>query len=207
MLWYGRESSGKRLLEARNAAIVKQEAPIDDASVDQFFKERTDPTNTAAWQDIIANMVSGDFLTSFKGLEILGLSQVPTGYPMVVPHIVAIAMDHMAIVLLKDAIEYDVLNEVDLQLLLPKIVTSINISEDWKATIAGERGFALQIFNDPSKAKASGVSFLLGRSRDALRYMELSDEAMAIAASHDMINCMWVFYSERSHHARIITTS
>ena len=99
---------------------------------------------------------------------------------MVSPQMVAISIDNFAIGLLRDAIEYDVLNEADLRLLLPKILSAINISEDWKATIAGERGFALPIFTDPSKARASGVSFILGRSRDALRYLDISDEAMEI---------------------------
>ena len=109
---------------------------------------------------------------------LLGLSQVPTGYPIVVSQLVAIAMDHMAIGLLKDAIEYDVLNEADLQLLLPKVLSAVNMSDDWKATISGERGSALPIFTDPTKARALGVPFIPGRSRDALRYLDISDEVM-----------------------------
>lgn len=273
-LWYGRESSGNRLLAARKASITKQGLPIDDASMDQFFKDRTDPTNAAAWQGIFATMKTEDFKASLNGVAILtgvvedrivpdhewkaeaaslaflekwktlhakvvqlsidakpvrfptvfdsfntrltevqelrqvakllelqgrvglrarnstvvrenvdallGLSQIPTGYPISVPQLVAIAIDGIAIGLLKDAIEYDVLNEADLQLRLPKVLSTVNMSEDWKATIAGERGLALPIFTDPKKARALRVSSIPGRSRDALRYLDLTDEVMEI---------------------------
>ena len=274
MLWYGRESSGNRLLAARKSSITKQGLPIDDASLDQFFKDRTDPTNAAAWKDIFATMETEDFKTSLNGVAILsgvveerivpdhewkaesaslaflekwkslhaevvqlsidakpvrfptvfdsfktlltevqelrqvarllelqgrvglrarnstvvrenvdsmlGLSQVPTGYPILVSQLVVIAIDGIAMGLLKDAIEYDVLNEADLQLLLPKVLVAVYLSEDWRATIAGERGIALPIFTDPKKARALGVSSFPSRSRDALLYLNLSDKVMEI---------------------------
>ena len=280
MLWYGRQSSGNRLLTAREASIRKQGLPIDDASVDQFFKDRTDSTNAAAWQGILATMKTEDFKASLNGVGILtgvveerivpdhewkeeaaslaflekwktlhaeavqlsidakpvrfpavfdsyntqltyktlvteareliqvakllelqgrvglrarsstvvrenvdamlGLSQVPTGYPILVSQLGAIAIDGIAIGLLKDAIEYDVLNEADLQRLLLKVLSAVNMSEDWKATIAGERGMALPIFTDPKKARAIGIPSIPGRSRDALLYLDLTDEVMEI---------------------------
>lgn len=274
MLWVGRESAGNRLLAARKATITKQGLPIDDASMDQFFKDRTDPTNAAAWQGILATMKTEDFKTSLKGVAILtdvveerivpdhewkeeaaslaflekwktlrtevvqlsidakpvrfptifdsfstllnevqelrqvakllelqgrvglrarnstivrenvdallGLSQVPTGYPDLVSQLVAIAIDGIAIGLLKDALEYDVLDEADLQKLLPKILSAVKLNGDWKATVAGERGLTLPIFTDPEKAKAIGITSVPSRARDALLYLDLTDEVLEI---------------------------
>ena len=274
MLWVGRDSAGNRLLAARKATITKQGLPIDNASMDQFFKDRSDPTNAAAWQGILATLKTEDFKTSLKGVAILtdvveerivpdhewkeeaaslaflekwktlrtevvqlsidakpvrfptifdsfstllnevqelrqvakllehqgrvglrarnstivrenvdallGLSQVPTGYPYVVSQLVSIAIDGIAIGLLKDALEYDILDEADLQKLLPKILSAVKLNGDWKATIAGERGLTLPIFTDPKKAKALGITSVPSRARDALLYLDLTDEVLEI---------------------------
>jgi hypothetical protein len=272
LLWWGRESSGNRRLAARKATITKQGLPIDDASMDRFYKDRTDPTNTAAWQGILATMASEDFKSSLDGVAILlvaseepilpghewkeeaasvaflekwktlhadavqlsidakpvrfptvfdsfntplteiqnlrevarllelkgrvglrssdsavvrenvdalmGLSRVPTGYPFLVSQLVSIAMDGIGVGLLKDAIEYDVLNEADLQVLLPKVLAAANVGNDWRETVAGERGMALPVFTDSRKASSVGLPSIPGRSHDALLYLDLTDGVM-----------------------------
>lgn len=272
LLWFGRESSGKRRLAARKANIVKQGLPIDDASLDKYYRDRTDPKNAAAWKSVFATMASEDFKSSLKGVAILsesseqpivpdhewteeadsiaflkkwktlhaeavqlsidakpvqfptvfdsfntmlneiqelrqvarllelqgrvglrardsaivrenidaslGLSKVPSGSPTLVSQLVSIAIDGIGIGLLKDSLEYDVLNEADLKILLPKVQLDINLGDEWRMTIAGERAMALPVFSDPTKARAVGLPSLPGRSHDALIYLDLSDEVM-----------------------------
>ena len=278
LLWFGRESSGNRRLAARKASIVKQGLPIDDASMDQFYRDRTDPKNVAAWKSVLATMASEDFKASLKGVAILsvtseqpiipdqewneeadsiaflekwktlhaeavqlsidskpvqlpivfdsfntlltevqelrqvarflelqgrvglrardsaivrenidallGLSKVPTGCPCLVSQLVAIAMDGIAMGLLKDALEYDVLNEGDLKILLLKVLLDVNVGDEWKMTIAGERAMALPIFTDTTKARAAGIASIPGRSRDALLYLDLSEEVMEVSSEN-----------------------
>ena len=274
LLWSARESSGNRRLAARKASMVKQGMPIDDETMEQFFKDRTDPTNLAAWQKVIATIASAEyqestkdvvssrhirlgmniperiipdapwndeaeslsFLDKWKSLHaevvqlsidakpirfptnfnstntllpevqsltqvagllelqgrvglrernstvvrenleaLLGLSNIPTGFPSLVSQFVSFTIDGIAIDLLKDAIEFDVLNEADLQILLPKVLVASDFGEDWKATIAVERGIALPMFSDPEKGKSVGVTSLPGRSHDTLLYLDLME--------------------------------
>ncbi len=274
LLWYGRESSGARRLKARLDAIVKQGDPIDDDSMDSFYKDRTDPTNTKAWLAVFATMASEDF-KAFKngvpyvGIEpeqpilpegeweeeqvsvafverwktlfsevirlavdakpvrfpidfdsfstllvntqetrnvaallvlqgrvglrardsalvrecidaLIGLSHVNAGEPLLVSQMVTYAIDGLALGLLKDALEYDVLNEPDLHLLLPKVLAAIHIGGDWKGVISGERAMALPIFSNPNKARSLGVTPVPGRSRDAIFFLDLTQSVMDI---------------------------
>ena len=274
LLWFGRESSGKRRLADRKANIVKQGLPIDDASLDQYYRDRTDPKNATAWKNVFATMASEDFKSSLKGVAILsesseqpiipdhewaeeaesiaflekwktlhaevvqlsidakpvqfptvfdsfntmltevqelrqvarflelqgrvglragdsaivrqnidallGLSKVPSGSPTLVSQLVAIALDGIGIGLLKDSLEFDVLSEGDLKILLPKVLLDINVGEEWKSTIAGERALALPVFTNPAKARAAGLPYLPGRSHDALLYLDLTNVVMDI---------------------------
>lgn len=271
LLWSARESSGNRRLAARKANMVKQGLPIDDKTMTQFFNDRTDPTNLAAWQNVLATIADKEyqasrnevatfwedmifrepivpdipwedeaaslsFLDKWKTLHeevvqlsidakpvrfhtqfnstntllpevqslmpiartlelqgrvglrarnsavvrenleaLLGLSNIPTGYPSLVSQFVSFAIDGIAMDLLKDAIEFDVLSEVDLQILLPKVLEVSDFGEDWKATIAVERGIALPMFSNPEKGKSVGVTSLPGRSYDALLYLDLME--------------------------------
>lgn len=240
----------------------------------QFYKDRTDPTNTVAWQGILATMASEDFASSLHGVAILsvaneeqilpelewkeeaaslaflekwkslhseavqlsidakpvrfptvfdsfntpltevqdlrqvarllelqgrvglrnrnstvvrenvealmGLSRVPTGYPFLVSQLVSIAIDGISIGLIKDAVEYNVLNEADLKVLLPKVLLAANIGNDWKETVAGERGMALPVFINPRKATSAGLPSIPGRSHDALLYLDLTEGVMDV---------------------------
>ncbi len=111
---------------------------------------------------------------------LLGLSRVNAGEPFLVSQLVSMAIDGISIGLLKDAVQHDALSEADLLVLLPKVLSATNIGMEWQTTIAGERGTALPVFIDPSKAKAMGVMSLPGRSRDAIFFIELMQEVSEI---------------------------
>ena len=276
VLWYGRESSAKSRLKARIANITKKGYPVDDASVDTYYKDRTDSANTEAWLAVLNTMRSQDFTESTNGVALLGagveasvpilreeeweeeedslaflekwkslhsevlrlsidakpvrfpivfdsfatllqqtqemrqaarllllrgrvglrardsavvrdaidgmlgVSRVNAGEPILVSQLVSIAIDSMALELLKDSLNVDALSEGDLQSLLPKILASINIGKEWEMVIAGERGLALPVFADPTKARALGVPSVPGRTHDALFYVELIDSVLEL---------------------------
>jgi len=269
VLWYGRESSGRSQLKARIASIIKQGYPVDDASVDRYYKDRTDAANTEAWLAVLNTMTSQDFTASTNGVAylgmgteaevpilpeeewndeevslaflekweslhaevlrlsidakpvrfpidfdsfatilqqtqqmrqaarllqlrgrvglrnrdsavvrdaidgMLGVSRVNAGEPILVSQLVSIAIDGMALGLLKDSLKVDVLSEADLQSLLPKVMATINIGKEWEMVVAGERALALPVFVDPKKARTVGVTSVPGRSRDAIFYLDL----------------------------------
>ncbi len=267
LLWYGRESSGRSQMRARIASITKQGYPVDDASVDKYYKDRTDSANTEAWLAVLNTMTSQDFKASASAVPILGteaevpilpeeewneeevslaflekwkslhsevlrlsidakpvrfpivfdsfetllqqtqemrqaarlvqlrgrvglrakdsavvrdaidgllgISRVNAGEPILVSQLVSIAIDGMAIGLLKDSLKVDVFSEADLQSLLPMVMATINIGREWEMVVAGERAIALPVFVDPKKARTLGVTSFPGRSRDALFYLDL----------------------------------
>ncbi len=270
LLWFGRESSGNRQLKSRIATLKKKGYPVDDATVETFYKDRTDPTHTNAWLEILTTINGSDFGTSTKGVPILGvsnelptdldavwpeeqvardflerwkplssetlrlsidatsvrfpivfdsfnsidmkriqglrqiarllnlqgyvamrdgnsagvrdavagllgLSRVNAGEPMVVSHLVSLAIDGMAIGVLKDAIQFDVLSETDLLFLLPRVLTLTDIGKDWDTAFAGERALALPLFTDRKRARSAEVMLPFSNSRDAIFYIELID--------------------------------
>lgn len=273
LLWFGRESSGNSRLKARIATLSKQGYPVDDATAEAFYKDRTDPTNTDAWMEVLATVNGDEFGTSTNGVPILGLtdepphgpntdwpdeqiardflgkwtslglstlrlsmdaqpvrfpivfdsfnsidmkrlqgmrnigrllnlqgyvasrdgnsagvrdavggllglSRVVAGEPMLVSHLVSIAIDGTAIGVLKDAIQFDVLNEEDLQFLLPRVLALSTIGKDWETAFAGERALALPLFGDRKKAKAAGTILVISNSRDAILYIDFIDELL-----------------------------
>ena len=280
VIWYGRESSAKSRLKARIANITKKGYPVDDASVDAYYKDRTDLANTEAWLAVLNTMRRQDFTESTEGVALLGadveaeipilpveeweeeedslaflekwkslhdevlrlsidakpvrfpivfdsfntllqqtqemrqaarllqlrgrvglrardsavvrdaidgmlgLSRVNASEPTLVSQLVTIAIDGIAIGLLKDSLKVDALSEEDLQSLLPKVVATINIGKEWETAIAGERALGLPIFSDPSKARSVGVTPVPGRSRDALFYLELVDSVLEIPTNN-----------------------
>ena len=268
LLWYGRESSGRSQLKARIASLAKQGYPVDDASIDTYYKDRTDSANTEAWLAVLNTMTSQDFKASASAVPILGteaevpipseeewneeevslaflekwkslhsevlrlsidakpvrfpivfdsfgtllpqtqemrqaarllllrgrvglrardsavvrdaidgllgVSRVNAGEPILVSQLVSIAIDGMAIGLLKDSLKVDVFSEADLQSLLPKVMATVNIGKEWEMVVSGERAIALPVFTDPKKkARTVGVTSVPGRSRDALFYLDL----------------------------------
>ncbi len=279
LLWYGRESSAKSRLKARIANITKKGYPVDDASLDTYYKDRTDAANTEAWLAVLSTMTSQDFSASTKGVALLGadveaeipilpdeewkeeedslaflekwkslhsevirlsidakpvrfpivfdsfgtllqqtqemrqaarllllrgrvglrardsvvvrdaidgmlgVSRVNAGEPILVSQLVSIAIDSMALELLKDSLKVDALNADDLQSLLPKVLATVNLGKEWENAIVGERAIALPVFADPSKARSFGVTSVPGRSRDALFYLDLIQGILELPAN------------------------
>ena len=111
---------------------------------------------------------------------LLGLSRVNADEPFLVSQLVSMAIDGIAIGLLKDAIQHDALSESDLLDLLPKVLASTTIGKEWQTAIAGERGTALLYFQDPKQAQLLDVKSFPARSRDGLFYIELTQEVAEI---------------------------
>ena len=261
LLWYGRESSGRSRLKARMDSLSKQGDPVDNASVESYYRDRTSPANTDAWLAVLNTVSSADFKASTNGVPyvgidveppvlttddwkeeeatlaflerwkslhaevlrlsidakpvrfpivfdsfatllpqthssrdlarllqlqgrvglrtrdsavvrdaidgLLGLSRVNAGEPFLVSQLVSMAIDGVAIGLLKDAVQHDALSEADLLVLLPKVLAATRIGTEWQTTIAGERGTALPVFIDPKKAQGMDVISFPGRSCNA----------------------------------------
>lgn len=272
LAWIGRESSGRKQLNARVAELRAQNLPVDDASLQRFYEQQTDAEDTQAWLAVINTMTSQEFRDStsqvphFDGqaLErvplpdeawesesetraflqrwrmlhrqisqlaangkpvrfpiewdslntlliqtqemrnaarllrldgevalrdadsqavrrdiagLFGTSQVNAGEPVLVSQLVSIAIDGMALQLLKDALEYDVLAPADLRALLPFVMAETQISPGWQNAMIGERAMMLPLFADASRM-GSSVPQIPGRSRDALYYLETIDQAL-----------------------------
>lgn len=275
LLWFGREAAGNRLLKARMTSLANQGYPVDDASAEVFYKDRTDPTDANSWLEILATAGSAEFGASTEGVPVLGnvaeppvelkeewkeeraardflekwkslrsdatrlskdakpvrfpivfdsfntidtnrmgafrtvgrllylqgivamrdgdtagvrdsvggllgLARVNAGEPMVVSQLVSQAIDGMALGLLKDAIRFDLLHEVDLRLLLPQILELSNFKKDWETAFAGERALALPLFIDRRKANAAGVTPVMSNSRDAILYIDLIESILDV---------------------------
>ncbi len=103
---------------------------------------------------------------------LLGTSEAVATHPILVASLVAIALDGMAIGLLKDALEHDVLDEGDLTAILPMLQRHATIGEGYRVAIEGEIGLALPIFDDPNLSGEEVPVGLPARSRDALIYLE-----------------------------------
>ena len=71
-LWFAAQASGSKQLKAKLANITKKGYPIDDASLDAFYKSRTDPTNTDAWLAILEIVNSSEFGASTEGVPYVG---------------------------------------------------------------------------------------------------------------------------------------
>ncbi len=112
--------------------------------------------------------------------SLLGCSNVCSGEPFLVSQLITFAIDGMALEVLQQAIRHDVLDDDDLKALLPKLLASTNIGNQWKHAMIGERAMMLPVFDDPSLAGDHGVSTLPGRSRDALVYLNYMSRVSAI---------------------------
>ena len=108
----------------------------------------------------------------------LDLSQITDGDPVIISHLVAMAVDGMALGVLKDAIKQDVLNESDLQALLPRVLARITIGKEWETAIAGERALTFPIFTDSKKASAGRVTMIVPNKRDTLLFIDFTQELL-----------------------------
>ncbi|MCR9295861.1 MAG: hypothetical protein NXI32_24355 [bacterium] len=111
---------------------------------------------------------------------ILGTAKALEGEPFLVSQLVRLAIDGMAIELLKLALEQDVLADNDLRDLLPALLPGAEISSGWTIAQHGERAAMLVVFEQPQKFRdATGAPQLPFRSRDALHYLDFSDAVLS----------------------------
>lgn len=106
--------------------------------------------------------------------SLFGCAHALDGEPILVSQLVGMAIDAMALSLLKQAIEYDVLTEEDMLGLLKHVLKKTDIDATWKRAWHGERAMALPVFENPDligQTTPGGMSLPL-RSRDALNYLE-----------------------------------
>lgn len=115
--------------------------------------------------------------------SLFGLSQVLSGDPILVSQMVSLAIDGMAVGLLKQAIEDNILDEKSLQELLPIVQSSVDISPNWKSTIIGERCFGVTAFQ----------SLPVNRATDLLYYLDAMESALKVSEDD-----LWNFQREMS---------
>ena len=109
----------------------------------------------------------------------LGCSRTLRSEPILVSQLVLIAIDGMALELLKSGLEYDVLDEEELIALLPLFSADVDIGPQWRLALQGERAMALPVFENPALA-GSEVARIPARSRDALYFLDAMDRVLAI---------------------------
>lgn len=119
-------------------------------------------------------------------VALLGTSEAVDGHPVLVASLVAIAIDGMAVALLKDALEHDVLDERDLAAILPMLQQRAAIGPAYRVAIEGEIGLAMPVFQDPSRLNEEMPFALPARSRDALTYLDHM-QRIASLPTHDLI--------------------
>lgn len=112
---------------------------------------------------------------------LLGCATVLSGEPILVSQLVSIAIDGMAMDVLKKAVEQDVLRERDLEDLLQEVLKKTTVGPEWQLSMKGERAMMLPIFQNPELINANiGSSFLPFRSRDANNYLDLMENILEI---------------------------
>lgn len=112
---------------------------------------------------------------------LIGCSKVLEGEPILVSQLVSIALDGMAMDVLKSALEYDVLESDDLAILLELVLERKDISKGWELAMNGERAMMLPIFDNPTMVTPQSTPAIPFRSRDALNYLDVSDSVLAVA--------------------------
>ena len=112
---------------------------------------------------------------------LLGCSRTIAGEPILVSQLVHMAIDSMAMDVLRSALNHDVLSERDLIALLPRVLDGINISPQWKIAMQGERAMMLPVFKHPELATGSEtIRWLPGRSSDTLHYLDFIEQVLAV---------------------------
>lgn len=112
---------------------------------------------------------------------LLGCSRTIAGEPILVSKLVHMAIDSLAMDVLRSALNHDVLSERDLIALLPRVLDGINISPQWKIAMQGERAMMLPVFKHPELATDSEtIRWLPGRSADTLHYLDFIEQVLAV---------------------------
>ncbi len=149
----------------------------------------------------------GDSGATRESIEaLLGNSQVLAGEPIVISQLVSLAIDGMALELLKAALEHDTLTEPDLQDLLARVRKQTEIGPGWRYALQGERAMMLSVFLDPSLAAGSlpvNQAFMPpGRSHDALHFLDHMEGVLDLP-TRDLDNFMAGLEYEEAELQRI----
>lgn len=108
---------------------------------------------------------------------LFGASRTIAREPTLVSQLVGIAIESMAVNLLKQSLERDVLVSQDLRQLLPLFLDRTEIDEHWTTAMVGERSMGLAVFDDPQKY--ASVPGLFRKEKDRLHYLELMDAILS----------------------------
>lgn len=118
---------------------------------------------------------------------LLGCAGVLDGEPVLVSQLVATAIDGIGLGLLKKGLEAGVFREQDLTALLPRVLERIDIGQQWRLSLLGERAMMLPIFEDPELMNnlggPSGMPMLPFRSGDANHFLDFMESALAFETS------------------------
>ena len=66
LTWYAREMAAQSRLNDRTAKLRTEGYPVDNASMQTYYTEQTDATNTDAWLAILEFLKSDEFNESIK---------------------------------------------------------------------------------------------------------------------------------------------
>ncbi len=110
---------------------------------------------------------------------LLGLANTLRGEPFLVAQLVMIAIDSIAMDLLRGALEHDVLDTEDLESLLPLVMARTTIGAEWHLALQGEIATALPVFTNPA-ARGAGTPPIPARSHDALMFLDHMESLIAV---------------------------
>jgi hypothetical protein len=108
-------------------------------------------------------------------------ARVCSAEPWSVSQLVCIAIESMALDLVKVAVEHDCLALEDLQALLPRLIEESELHDEWQLMMEGERSTALPCFTEPQRAM--GGTVIPPRGWDCIIYLDLIAKAEAIDTS------------------------
>lgn len=79
-LWYRSADWTRQLVETELSNLHVQGSPVDDQSLDAWYRSRTDNTNTQKWLEIQAAIESAEFKELCRGVELLDPEAEDTGW-------------------------------------------------------------------------------------------------------------------------------
>lgn len=68
-IWYERADRGVEVVTQKLEALREAGLPVDNASMDTWYRQRTDPSDAAAWQAIFDQLNSPEFKSLTTGIE------------------------------------------------------------------------------------------------------------------------------------------
>ena len=116
-----------------------------------------------------------------------GAAGINSQDPLLVSHMISLAIDGMALELLRDALQTGLLPAERLRELLPEIERGTQLSPSFRVAMIGERATNL-----PAWLGAQGDRSLPGQAGDALHYLEIMQQ-MIDAPGEDVEAFVWAF--------------